>query len=285
VADDTIVLVGPDTPAPEPTAPETPPPSPAEQKLAAIERQLQQMALRNAALEASVDTMQRLQQPAPVPPQEPPGPPPRPRTQDFSDQAVYDAAMEQWLDSRAEYRATQRVDELQRQQQRQAQEAALQQDEHTRRQAIAQREQALRAEHADYDRRFQQVAQQASPALYAGLQQAGAHGPDLLLYLHAHPEELTRLNQVPPHEMAYALGQLVPQALPRPAEEAVPPVVAVLPAAAAGSPEPAVPPARTGPLPTVTAGGTVPPSGFHADMTQRQYEAERRKQNPRLFRR
>jgi hypothetical protein len=283
MAEDGIIVTNnepfPDA-APPALVEEAPPqPTPWEQKLAALERLTQQLQVDNARLAATVETTQRLRPPEPEPPPEPQGPPPRPQTRDFEgDQAGYDAAMDQWLDARNTYTARQTLEEHERQRLRQAQDATLQQQEHERRQQIAEREQALRAQHPDYDTRWQQVAQQASPALYGGLQYAGAQGPDLLLYLHAHPEEMQRLNQLAPHEIPFALGQLLPQAAPSPATEAAP-------VTGGGAPQPPAapvaqaPPARMpppAPPQTVTAGGSVPTSGFRDDMPQADYEAWRK---------
>jgi hypothetical protein len=284
MAEDSIVVVNnepfPDASPPAPVEEAPPQPPPWEQKLAALERLTQQLQVDNARLTATVETTQRLRPPEPEPVPEPQGPPPRPQTRDFEgDQAGYDAAMDTWLDARNTYTARQTLEEHERQRMRQAQEGALQAQEQERRQQIAEREQALRAAHPDYDTRWQQVAQQASPALYGGLQWAGAHGPDLLLYLHAHPEEMQRLNQLAPQDIPFALGQLLPQAAPpTPATEAAP-------VAGGGAPHPPAtpvaqaPPARMpppAPPQTVTAGGSVPTGGYRDDMPQADYEAWRK---------
>jgi hypothetical protein len=284
MAEDSIIVTN-NEPFPD-AQPEAPAPPPVEEvppwtkKLEALERLTQQLQVDNARLTATVETTQRLRPVEPEPPPEPQGPPPRPQPRDFEgDQAGYDAAMDQWLDARNTYTARQTLEEHERQRARQAQEGALQQQEQARRAQIAEREQHLRAQHPDYDTRWQQVAQQASPALYGGLQYAGAQGPDLLLYLHAHPEEMQRLNQLAPQDIPFALGQLLPQAAPSPpATEAAPGVSggAVPPSAA---PVPQAPPARMpppAPPQTVTAGGSVPTSGFRDDMPQADYEAWRR---------
>jgi hypothetical protein len=283
MAEDSIVVVNnepfPDAAPPAPVE-EAPQPPPWEQKLAALERLTQQLQVDNARLAATVETTQRLRPPDPEPPPEPQGPPPRPQTRDFEgDQAGYDAAMDQWLDARNTYTARQTLEEHERQRARQMQEAALQQQERERRQQIAEREQALRAQHPDYDTRWQQVAQQASPALYGGLQYAGAQGPDLLLYLHAHPEEMQRLNQLAPHEIPFALGQLLPQAAPPPPATEAAPVASGGGHTPPAAPVAQAPPARMpppAPPQTVTAGGSVPTSGYREDMSQADYEQWRK---------
>ena len=40
------------------------------------------------------------------------------------------------------------------------------------------------------------------------LQQAGTHGPDLVLHLAANPDEIQRLNEVPAHLIGVELGML-----------------------------------------------------------------------------
>jgi hypothetical protein len=283
MAEDSITVINnepfPDAQPPAPVEDTPPQPPPWEQKLAALERLTQQLQVDNARLTATVETTQRLRPVEPEPPPEPQGPPPRPQTRDFEgDQAGYDAAMDTWLDARNTYTARQTLEEHERQRARQMQDATLQQQEQERRAQIAEREQALRAQHPDYDQRWQQVAQQASPALYNGLQYAGAQGPDLLLYLHAHPEEMQRLNQLAPQDIPFALGQLLPQAAPQaPAPDAAPVV-------GGGAPPPAAPvsqaPAARMPPPappqTVTAGGSVPTGGYRDDMPQADYETWRR---------
>lgn len=284
MAEDSIVVINNEPfPDAQPEAP-TPPPveevAPWTKKLEALERLTQQLQVDNARLTATVETTQRLRPVEPEPPPAPQGPPPRPQPRDFEgDQAGYDAAMDTWLDARNTYTARQTLEEHERQRARQAQEGALQQQEQERRAQIAEREQALRAQHPDYDARWQQVAQQASPALYGGLQYAGAQGPDLLLYLHAHPEEMQRLNQLAPQDIPFALGQLLPQAAPPPPATGAAPVVSEGAVAPSAAPVTQAPPARMpppAPPQTVTAGGSVPPGGYRDDMPQADYETWRR---------
>lgn len=283
MAEDSITVTNnepfPDAPPPAPVDEPPPHPPPWEQKLAALERLVQQTQVEHASLRATVETTQRLRPPEPEPPAAPTGPPPRPQTRDYEgDQPGYDAAMETWLDARNAYTTRQTLEDHERQRQRQMQEDALQSQEQQRRQTIAEREQAVRAAHPDYDQRWQEVAQQASPALYGGLQGAGAQGPDLLLYLHAHPEEMQRLNQLAPQDIPFALGQLTAHATSPPAGTAAAPgggaAAPPAPVSVASAPPARLPPPA--PPQTVTAGGSVPTSGYTEQMDQSSYETWRK---------
>lgn len=276
----------PETPPAE-APPETPPPAPWEAKLVQLERLTQQLQMDNARQQATIETMQRLQPPSPpAEPPAPPGPPQRPRTEDFgTDQAAYDRAMETWIDARSAYQADQRLAAQEQQRQRQAQEQEL-----TRTQAeldgqLHAREATLRQTVPDYDSQAQQVARQMSQATYWAVRMTGERCPDLVVHLAQHPEEVQRLNAVPPHLLGLEVGRLMQQVAPpappeTPAGETPPPPpTPAPPAQVATRPPPAAPPTM------VPMGSVVPPTGFFEGMDQRSYEAERRRQNPRLFRR
>ena len=79
----------------------------------------------------------------------------------------------------------------------------------------AQRVQAIRAREAeilkatpDYYDRFERIGPHLAPQVLWALQQAGEHGPDLVLHLSAHPDEIPRLNEVPAHLIGVELGML-----------------------------------------------------------------------------
>jgi hypothetical protein len=286
-----IVTVSPDLPPEAPTAPTpeaSPQPAPWEAKLAQLERLTQQLQMDNAALKATVETTQRLRPEPPAAPPEPQGPPARPQLADFTDQAAYDQAMETWLDQRVAHNTRQTLQEAEQQRSRQAQEAELARTQAESDARLLASEAAKLREVPDYNQRAQQVAAQMHPATYWAVRATGEAAPDLVLHLDAHPEVLQRLNQTQPHLLGLEVGRLLAQVVPpAPASsegtvEASPPTT---PPAPAMSAPPASRPPPPAPPQTVTGGGVVPPTGLHADMTQAQYEQERRRQNPRLFRR
>lgn len=288
-----IVTVSPDpvsaTPPPEP-APEAPPqPAPWEAKLAQLERLTQQLQVDNATLRATVETTQRLRPQEPETPPAPPGPPPRPQASAYTDQTKYDQDMEAWLDQRTEHRTKQTLQEAEQQRQRQAVEAELVRTQEEKDAQLHAREAALRQELPDYNQRAQQVASQMSPATYWAVRATGEAAPDLVVHLAEHPEVLQRLNQTQPHLLGFEVGRLAahlapPAAPPGETPPAETPAVPASPVPRASAPGATRPPPPAPPQ-TVTGGGVVPPSGYHDQMSQSAYEAERRRQNPRLFRR
>ena len=241
-----------------------------------LRRLVGRMTRRNADVErelaaalARVDTLTRVMQPPPQapPPQAPAGPPVRPRYEDFGDDESYRAAEDQYFNDTVTYRLEQR-DTQQRQQ------SITQQQQ----QSDAEKLSAIRAKEAevvkavpDYYDRFDAIHPRLAPHLLWALQQAGVHGPDLVLHLAAHPDEIPRLNQVPVHLIGVELGMM-----------------------RAGSPSPAAspPPAANGqtsapnrlpepPQPVGGGGATVVP-GYRDDMTQQQFDDWARRTYPSM---
>lgn len=282
----------PDAPPPEP-APEAPPqPAPWEAKLAQLERLTQQLQVDNAALRATVETTQRLRPEPPAAPQEPAGPPARPQASAYTDQAQYDQDMQTWLEQTVEHRTQQTLQAAEQHRARQAQEQELARTQAELDARLTAREAAVRQTQTDYDQLAQQVAAQMSQATYWAVRATGDAAPDLVVHLAQHPEVLQRLNQTAPHLLGYEVGRLSAQLAPPPAaqtppvaETSAPPVVPVGPPAPPAPSPVATRPPPPAPPQMVTGGGVVPPGGFHDQMSQRAYEEERRKQNPRLFRR
>lgn len=288
-----ITTISAEPPPEPPAAPppeDPPPPAPWEAKLAQLERLTQQLQMDNVALRATVETTQRLRPQEAAPTQEPQGPPPRPQPADFgTDQAAYDQAMETWIDARSAYQADQRLAAQEQQRARQAQEQELARTQAELDAQLTAREAAVRQTQADYDSRAQQVASQMTQATYWAVRATGESAPDLVLHLAEHPEVLQRLNQTAPHLLGFEVGRLVQQIAPsdsqrelRTGHEA--PALGGAPPPAPSAPVATRPPPPAPPQ-TVTSGGVVPPTGFHDQMSQAAYEAERRRQNPRLFRR
>jgi len=193
-------------------------------------------------------------------PATPPAPaaqaPQEPQEETFERHADYLAAL-------VDYRVEQKLAAAQQAQAQQAHEQQMAQRQAEALAAIQTREAALLAQVPDYYDRCQTVLRQAAPHLDWALKMAGAHGPDLVLYLHAHPDAIGRLNQVPPHQIGMELGLLRAESAhgtPAPAR-----------AAAASEPKP------DPPTPVSGSGRTLNPETFREDMSQVEYEAYRRK--------
>lgn len=225
---------------------------------AAMEREL-------SATRAQVETLTRLIQPAAPPPdtpQEPQGPPRRPRMGDYASEEDYQAAEERYITDMVDWRAAEREAQARMQERGQSQ---AQQDAQ-RVQSIREREAVIVQTVPDYYERFERIGPQLAPHVLWALQQAGAHGPDLVLHLDSAPAEIARLNQTPPHLIGVELGMLRGQ---RPAQ-----------ASSSESPPTA---SRTGdstnaprlpePPQPLSGGGGQGTGGYKDDFTQDQYDA------------
>lgn len=224
----------------------------------AMEREL-------GATKAQVDTLMKLIQPAPPEPEpDRAGPPRRPRMSEYATEDDYDVAEEQYHRDMVDYRLAER--EAQGRQQHVAQTQAQQDAERTA--AIRAREAEILKSTPDYYERFEKIGPALAPQVLWALQQAGAHGPDLVLTLAANPDEIQRLNQVPAHLIGVELGMLRGSqgrtATPAPNGYAQP--------SAPRLPEPPQP---------VGGGSTPVTSGYRDDYTQAQFEDWYAKTYPR----
>lgn len=214
----------------------------------AMEREL-------GATRAQVETLMKLIQP--VPPEPEPqrtGPPRRPRQSEYATDAEYEAADEQYVSDMVAYRLAER--EAQQQHTQVARTQAEQDAERVS--AIQAREAEILKYTPDYYERFERIGPSLAPQLLWALQQAGAHGPDLVLHLSGHPEDIQRLNQVPAHLIGVELGMLRgPQA------RNTPPAPTGNANSAPRLPEPPQP---------VGGGGTPVTPGYRDDLPQQQFE-------------
>jgi len=298
-ADDGLIVVSSSDP-PEaqqpPEAPETPPGAPAPQEpveadsppapepsddvddTAVSPRELRRlvgrMTAQRTAMErelgatrAQVETLMKLIQP---PPQEPEpqrtGPPRRPRQSEYATEDEFDAAEEAYHRDMVDFRLAER--EAQGRQQYAAQTQA--QMEEQRKAAIQAREAEILKTTPDYYERFERIGPSLAPHVLWALQQAGAHGPDLVLHLAAHPDDIGRLNEVPAHLIGVELGMLR-GTQPRSGTAAPP-----------GQPPSASSPRLPEPpQPVGGTGATVQP-GFREDFSQDQYDAWARRTYPNM---
>jgi len=245
----------PAPPAESAPAPEDEPPVPR-----GIQRRIDTLTRRNYEYQRELDvlkgTVQALQQPAP-PPALPAG---EPREEDYTRHADYVAAM-------VDYRVGQKLAEASEAQEEQASRQMQQQTQAAQHAAIQAREAEVLTTHPDYYDRCAAVVQQLAPQVQWGLRMAGEHGPDLVLYLHDHPEAIPRLNQMPAHQIGIELGLLR-------ASTGAPPGAGAR--QAHPKPEP--------PTPLAGGGRTSNPETYHENMPQAAYEAWRRKTST-LYRR
>ena len=248
-------------PPSEPAAPEDPgasaPPhdEPPPDKPDAVQKRIDRLiwereeARREAAyLRGKAEAAAQPQVTTPVPPSQPPG---APQEEDYPSHAAYVAAL---VDYQVEHK-------LQAQHEAQAEQAAREAQQRTvaeQHAAIQAREAAILQEHPDYYERCSAVVRQVAPHVKWAIEMTGAHGPDLVLYLHEHPEEVPRLNQTPPHALGIELGMLRASAHggPPPARPAPPP--------APPKPEPPTP---------LAGGGRTVTAGYREDMTQAEFDA------------
>jgi hypothetical protein len=246
-------------PAPEPSddddAPESVSPRELRRLVGRMTAQRTAMERELGATRAQVETLMKLIQPAQQEP-EPSriGPPKRPRPSEYATEEAYDAAEERYHTDMVDYRLAEREAG-----QRQQHVAQTQAEQDARRVgAIRAREAEILKVTPDYYDRFERIGPTLAPQVLWALQQAGAHGPDLVLHLSAHPEEITRLNEVPAHLIGVELGMLRGGTGPRTSAPSG------SPSHASRLPEP--------PQPVNGSGATVQP-GYRDDFTQEQYDA------------
>jgi len=209
-------------------------------------------------LKGTVQALQRPPTPDPMPAA--PSRPVRPRSEDFTSQEAYYAAEDAYIEAVADYRAEQRLTAFQAEQATKAQEAAQQQELAAAQQAVRQREAEVLQQHPDYYDRCGVVVRQLSPNLKTAIELAGTHGPDLVLHLHDHPEDIQRLNQVPWHRLGIELGLLRASAN----GTGAPPPARAAPRQATPKPEPPTP---------LSGGGRTTTPGYREDMSQAEFEA------------
>jgi hypothetical protein len=232
----------------------------------AMERELGAAKAELGAMKAQVDTLMKLIQPAQQEPEDGrTGPPRRPRMSEYVSEEAYEAAQEAYerdlVDARLAERETQG--------RQQAMAAAQAQNYAEKMQAIQVREQELLKTVPDYYERFQFVGPQLAEHVLDALKLTGGHGPDLVLYLADHPEEIPRLNQTPYQELGVELGMLrSPQAARTP-----PATSTNAPSSAPRLPEP--------PQPVSGNGATVTP-GYRDDWPQEQFDAWTRRMHPQM---
>ena len=225
----------------------------------AMEREL-------GATRAQVETLMKLIQPASQEPDpQPTGPPRRPRASEYATEEALDAAEEAYHAQMVDYRLAER--EAQGRQSQAAQSQAQSDAERTR--AIQAREAEIVKSTPDYYDRFERIGPQLAPHLLWALQQAGAHGPDLVLHLSNSPDDIERLNQVPSHLIGIELGMLRgPQS-----RESTPASNGRAPTSSPRLPEPPQP---------VGGGGQTGTLAYRDDFTQEQYDAWVRRTYPEM---
>lgn len=215
----------------------------------AMEREL-------GATRAQVETLMKLIQPAPPDPEPPQtGPPRRPKMSEYATEDDYNRAEEQYHRDMVDYRLAER--EAQQQHTQVARTQAEQDAE--RAAAIRAREAEILKTTPDYYERFERIGPTLAPQVLWALQQAGAHGPDLVLILAANPDEIARLNQIPAHLIGVELGML---------RGSQPRSTAPAPN---GHAQPSAPRLPEPPQP-VGGGSTPVSSGYREDYTQQQFE-------------
>jgi hypothetical protein len=225
------------------------------EKLLADERQ--QNALRQAQLEARLDTLTKVLSGAapdvPASPQPPTGPP----------QAEQFERHEEFVQAAANYAADQRF----QQERSREQHMRFQQD-------LMSREQAFKAQHPDFDTVVRSgLAGKVSPVLQQALMLV-PDGPAVAYTLATQPELVQRLNSLPPPLVLVELGRLAPSPqTPSP----IPAVGSthgngVVPAA----PTPAATPLPE-PMAPVGGGGSTAQPTYTENMSQAEYERWRAK--------
>jgi hypothetical protein len=250
-------------PAPEADEPDDGAVSPRE-----LKRLVGRMTAQRAAMErelsatrAQVETLTRLIQPAAPPPeitQEPQGPPRRPRMGDYASEEDYQAAEERYITDMVDWRAAEREAQARMQERGQSQAREYEQTM----QAIRSREQDILRTVPDYYERFERIGPTLSPDVLTALKLSGARGPDLVVHLAAHPEDIQRLNQTPTFQIPAELGLLLGQS------GSLPPVS---PAPVSGDATNA--PRLPEPPQPLSGGGGQGTGGYRDDFTQEQYDA------------
>lgn len=251
-------------PAPETPAPDDEKPLSGKQFQRFVDRQTRQtreLERKLAERDGQIDLLMRLAQgqAPPSAPEEPQGPPRRPRQSEFATWDEYEEADNAFIRNVVAYERQQ--EQVQTRQQTMAQQQ--QQVEQERMQAIADREQAIRRQHADYDDRLNALMPTITQGVLDALKMAGADGPDLVLHLSRHPDDVTRLNGTPWHDLGRELGKLSgpPSRRPPPGQQG----------ARSSLPEPPQP---------LSGNGAVASPGYNDAMTQEQFDAWARRTYP-----
>jgi hypothetical protein len=243
-------------------------------------RQRSDLEAQLGTVRAQNETLMRmLQPPAPPPavePQGPPQPPDIPNQLDFDSDEAYRTAQRRYRDEQARYlddMVTYRLNERDGHQRRERHAQAQQQTEAELDEVIRTRERELIATVApDYLERFSEIGPQLGDTLIWGLKQAGVLGPDLVLHLHAHQDEIARLRQIPPSRIGIELGKVLGTAgvqQPSPAQ----PRARTAPTAPLGLPEPPQ---------LVSGGGGSALPGYSDTMTQQQFDEWSKRMYPTM---
>jgi hypothetical protein len=255
-------------PAPEPSDDDESAVSPRELRRLVGRMTAQRTAMERelGATKAQVETLMKLIQPAPPEPEPPQtGPPKRPRPSEYATEDAYDAAEETYHRDMVDYRLAER--EAGQRQQHVARTQAERDAERVS--AIQAREAEILKVTPDYYERFERIGPSLAPQVLWALQQAGPHGPDLVLHLAANPDEITRLNEVPAHLIGVELGMLRG---PQPRSNS-PAYAGGSPSSASRLPEP--------PQPVGGGGGSLTP-GYRDDMDQQAYDAWAKRTYPQM---
>lgn len=212
------------------------------------------------AVQAKLDTYERLMQgqsPDMGTPTAPQGPP---QAEHYQDHDAY-------VTAKARYEAQQVMQE-------QRQQTQLQQQQ----QALLEREAAFKAAHPDFDALVHaNLAGKVAPHVQQALMML-PDGPALAYALAHQPDALAQLNQLPPPQMLVALGRLSPPPVATP-----PPAQTTTNGAAPTTPPTPLPP----PMQPVSGQGTVPTGTYREDMSAEEYRnwRSRTSQNPKWQRR
>lgn len=215
-------------------------------------RATRELERKLAERDGQIDMLMRLARgdTPPTQPAEPQGPPRRPRQSEFATWEEYEQADNAFIRDMVAYERHQDM-AAQRQQQ---QQAAMQNLERERLQAIEAREQEVRKAYPDYDDRLNALLPTITQGVLDALKMSGADGPDLVLHLAANPEDVKRLNETPWHDLGRELGKLAGSRTPRRASQQRAPN---------RLPEPPQP---------VGGGGATASQGYRDDFTQQQYD-------------
>jgi hypothetical protein len=229
------------------------------EKLLAEERS--QNALRQAQLEARLDTLTKvLSGSAPALPEAPAQPTGPPQAEQFE-------RHEEFVQAAANYAADQRIG----QERQQAQQMRFQQD-------LMSREQDFKAQHPDFDAVVRGgLAGKVSPVLQQALMLV-PDGPAVAYALARQPELVQRLNTLPPPLVLVELGRLTPRiesGAGSAPQQASPTPTAGLPN---GTTPPATPaPPLPEPMAPVGGGGSMVQPVYSDQMSQAEYERWRAK--------
>lgn len=169
-------------------------------------RQTRELERKLAERDGQIDMLMKMARgdAQPQAPDEPQGPPRRPRQSEFATWDEYEAADNAFIREAIVYEQAQQA--AQQRQQTYAQQQ--QQLEQERLKAIEAREQEVRRQHPDYDDRLGSLLPTITQGVLEALKMSGADGPDLVLYLANHPEDVSRLNETPWHDLGRELGKL-----------------------------------------------------------------------------